>query len=229
MAAIARRAPERPNAFARQSRFLGELASRGIVDEEVRRACTAVVLPAGSRRICADLPAARMFVVEDGVVLVRADPAPGVRSMVVSRCSSGAILPPLAAGEALQSLTDSWLTAVPHDVWRRLVASPEAAALLFAGLEETLLRQRESSRALAGVRHVDRVRVQLLELAAEHGRVCRDGIRIDLPLTHDLIADMIGSARETVTRALEELQRGGFVTRRGRYYQLLVEPESLTA
>ena len=167
--------------------------------------------------------------VEEGVVLVRTAVIPGARSMIVARCSKGAILPPPVVDESLQSLTDAWLTAVPHHVWKRLVSSAEVAERLFEGLEETLRRQRESSRALAGVRNVDRVRVQLLELAGEHGRVCRDGIRVDLPLTHDLLADMVGCARETVTRALEELQREGFVTRRGRYYQLLVEPESLSA
>lgn len=228
MAAIERR-PERLGALARPSRFLGELASRGIVDEQVRRACAAVVLPAGSRRSGSDLPVARMFVVEEGVVLLRARSAPGMRSMIVARCSRGAVLPTLAQGEALQSLTDSWVTAVPHEVWRRLIATAEVAEWLFSGLEETLFRQRESSRALAGVRHVDRVRVQLLELASEHGRVCRDGVRIDLPLTHELIADMVGCARETVTRALEELQREGFVCRHGRYYQLLIAPELLSA
>jgi CRP-like cAMP-binding protein len=59
--------------------------------------------------------------------------------------------------------------------------------------------------------------------------VCRDGIRIDLPLTHDLISDMVGCARETVTRAFDELQREGFVERRGTSYQLRVAPEALSA
>jgi DNA-binding IclR family transcriptional regulator len=38
---------------------------------------------------------------------------------------------------------------------------------------------------------------------------------------------MIGSSRETVTRALDELQRSGFVDRRGHTYRLLVRPEHL--
>jgi len=90
-------------------------------------------------------------------------------------------------------------------------------------------RQRDAARSLAGVRHVDRVRTQLLDLAAEHGRVCRDGVLVDLPLTHDLIADMVGCARETVTRSFEELQRAGFLRRRGRFYQILVPPEALAS
>jgi CRP-like cAMP-binding protein len=196
---------------------------------ELWRACPAVILPAGARRTAAELPPARLFVVEDGIVLVRSFADAGARSMIVARCGPGSILPIPAASEYLQALTDAWLTAVPHAAWRRLLAVPELAERLVAGLEETLLRQREASRSLAAVRNTDRVRRQLLELAREHGRVCRDGIRIDLPLTHDLISDMVGCARETVTRAFDELQREGFVERRGSSYQLRVPPEALQA
>jgi CRP-like cAMP-binding protein len=196
---------------------------------EFWRACTSVIVPAGTRRYAADLPSARILLVHRGVVLVRSPGSAGVRSMILCRCAAGAVLPPPAAAEHIQSLTDAWVTAVPTSAWPRLLSVPEAAARLIAGLEGTLLAQRESARALASVRHVDRVRLQLLELARDHGRVCTDGIRIDLPLTHDLIADMVGCARETATRAFDELQRTGFVERRGRFYQLLVSPESLGA
>lgn len=196
---------------------------------ELWRLCPAVMLPSGSRRAAADLPAARLFVVDEGVVLVRSLGGAGERSMIVARCGPGSIMPVPEANEYLQALTDAWMTAVPQAVWRRFLAVPEVVERLVAGLEETLLRQREASRALAAVRNTDRVRRQLLELAREHGRVCRDGIRIDLPLTHDLISDMVGCARETVTRAFDDLQREGFVERRGTSYQLRVPPEALYA
>jgi hypothetical protein len=40
---------------------------------------------------------------------------------------------------------------------------------------------------------------------------------------------MIGSSRETVTRALDHLQSVGFVVRHGSVYQLLVSPEAVFA
>ena len=129
---------------------------------ELRRACAAVMLPAGARRVASELPAARLFVVEEGVVLARSFAAEGMRSMVIGRCGPGAILPPPAGDELLQSLTDAWLTAIPQAVWHRLLAVPEAADRLIAGLEETLHRQREASRALAGIRNTERVRRQLV-------------------------------------------------------------------
>jgi DNA-binding IclR family transcriptional regulator len=38
---------------------------------------------------------------------------------------------------------------------------------------------------------------------------------------------MVASARETVTRALDELQRSGFLARDGHSYRLLISPEAL--
>ena len=120
-----------------------------VAAHELRRACPAVVLPAGARRSASELPSAKLLIVEDGVVLVRSFADEGTRSMIVARCARGTVLPPPGEGEYLQSLTDAWLTAVPHATWRRLLAVPEIVERLVGGLEETLLRQREASRALA--------------------------------------------------------------------------------
>jgi CRP-like cAMP-binding protein len=59
--------------------------------------------------------------------------------------------------------------------------------------------------------------------------VVRDGTRIDFPISHALLAEMIGSSRETVTRAVDELQRGGFIVRVGSTYRLLVPAEAIFA
>jgi hypothetical protein len=206
-----------------------ELAALAGLEQAARRLCPAVAIPAGARRAASALPPARILVVEGGVTLLRAVGGDGCRSLIMGRYGAGAIILPPGGGEVLQSLTDAWLTAVPEAVWRLLLRSPEAAESVVAGLEDALRRQRDGARSMSGVRHVDRVRSQLLELARDHGRVCRDGVKLDLPLTHDLIADMVGCARETVTRSLEELERSGFVTRRGRLYQLLVPPEAISA
>ena len=57
----------------------------------------------------------------------------------------------------------------------------------------------------------------LLELAREFGRkpAGSNAVRIDMPLTHQRLADMIGSNRVTVTRKLLELQKRGVIAARG--------------
>jgi len=89
----------------------------------------------------------------------------------------------------------------------------------------TLGQKQEAIWTFGSTRHIERVRGKLLQLARNYGRVALDGVRIDLPLSHTLLADMVGSSRETVTRSLDELQRDGFVARRGHNYRLLVSPD----
>jgi CRP/FNR family transcriptional regulator len=57
----------------------------------------------------------------------------------------------------------------------------------------------------------------LSELAREFGRPPAGGnsVLIDMPLTHQRLADMIGSNRVTVTRKLLELQKRGVIAARG--------------
>jgi CRP/FNR family transcriptional regulator len=57
----------------------------------------------------------------------------------------------------------------------------------------------------------------LLELAREFGRKSNGGnaVLIDVPLTHQRLADMVGSNRVTVTRKLLELQKRGLIAGRG--------------
>jgi len=99
--------------------------------------------------------------------------------------------------------------------------------VLLDGVAATLRQKLRSLAMMASLHHVDRVRAKLTELARDHGKVGPDGIRLDFPITHDLLGEMIGSSRETVTRSLDELQREGFVIRQGRSYLLHVPPQEL--
>jgi CRP/FNR family cyclic AMP-dependent transcriptional regulator len=66
-----------------------------------------------------------------------------------------------------------------------------------------------------------RVRNLLARLAAEHGRVTPEGVRIELRITHEEIAEWVGADRSTVTTALKSLQEQGYLHRHGRQLVLL--------
>jgi hypothetical protein len=71
--------------------------------------------------------------------------------------------------------------------------------------------------ALLELRHVDlRVLLLLWHLADRWGHVRADGIHVDLPLTHELIARMIGAHRTTVTVAVRRLKEAGRLGRTDR-------------
>jgi len=170
-----------------------------------------------------------LIVVHEGLVLVRTPVTGSARRTITCYAGAGSFVLPPGEEELLTALTDATVVPISMDDREGLIASPEAARLLVDGLAETLRQKHGAIASMSRPHHVDRVREKLIELAREHGRVGRDGIRLDFPLTHDLLGEMVGSARETVTRALDELQREGFVVRRGRTYSVRLEPEQLAS
>ena len=68
----------------------------------------------------------------------------------------------------------------------------------------------------------------LLRLASEHGLHDDHGLVIGLPLTHEEIATLIGTSRQTVSLLLRELTDAGLVARRGRQL-VLPRPAGLEA
>jgi CRP/FNR family transcriptional regulator, cyclic AMP receptor protein len=84
----------------------------------------------------------------------------------------------------------------------------------------TLRGVRRSQRlalqlAIADLRRIDdRMITLLLHLGDRWGRMTPDGIHIPLRLTHDLIAQLLGAQRPTVTTSLNDLQRAGRLLRR---------------
>ena len=71
-------------------------------------------------------------------------------------------------------------------------------------------------RAIAAQPRLDaRLALLLWHLAARWGRVERAGIRLPLPLTHQLLGCLIGAERPSVTHVLARLSESGVVTGQG--------------
>lgn len=168
---------------------------------------------------------AMLLAVEEGFVVVRGSPAGCARSIITCEGGPGRVLLPPTEDELVLGLGESRLIGITATARDELCEIPAAGQALVQLLEVALSQKRDALSNFAHARHIERVQRKLLHLAQSYGRVGGDGIRIDFPVTHTLLADMIGSSRETVTRALDELQRRGFVARRGHTYRLLVAPE----
>jgi CRP/FNR family transcriptional regulator len=170
-----------------------------------------------------------LLLVEEGKVLLVALRAAATRRMILAVAEAGSLLLPPRPGERLEAATAARITVVTARARAALLRRPEAAAAMVEALEGELRERQESLAQFSSVRHVDRIRDKLLQLARTHGRVVPGGVRIDLPLTHELMGEMVGSARETVTWAFSELAREGFLSREGRTYRLAVAPEALAS
>ncbi len=64
---------------------------------------------------------------------------------------------------------------------------------------------------------------QILKLIEEHGVETREGVQIDFKITHKELADLIGSARENTTSALNRLAREGILDK--KRYRIIVKDE----
>jgi CRP-like cAMP-binding protein len=209
--------------------------SEGLRGEEEARVaavlegCPALVLREGASYPSARLPSAELLLVEDGVLLLTRLRRGASRRMILDVAGPGTVLPRPGPDDRLEVLSAAWVTALPATARADLARIPGAAAALLEGLTSELQESHESLGHFSSVRHVERVRDKLLQLARTHGRVVPGGVRLDLPLTHELLGEMVGSARETVTWAIAQLTREGFVRREGRFYRLSVSPEALAS
>jgi CRP/FNR family transcriptional regulator len=66
----------------------------------------------------------------------------------------------------------------------------------------------------------DRIITLLVSLARKHGRKTDAGTVIEQHLTHEQIAELVGSTRVRVTQSLKSLQSQGRVGKSGKYYTL---------
>lgn len=84
-------------------------------------------------------------------------------------------------------------------------------------LHDRLACQTHRASAHLAILHIaraeDRIRALFNDLAERFGHVTPDGIKIDIDLTHDLIGQLIGSRRPTVTLALERLSVANELTK----------------
>ncbi len=124
----------------------------------------------------------------------------------------------LATGATAEAIVASTLSIVAAgDLAKLISASPDLASAVVAGMTRRLTDLQTLVEHLLVRDTSVRLSVTLLNLASKFGRPAKDGLEeITLPLTHQGLANMIGSNRVTVTRKLLELQRDGAVKSLGR-------------
>lgn len=181
--------------------------------------CPRARLLAGETLLETDFGPVSLLVVERGVVAVVSEPPAG-RRMVVVTAASGDLLAAPRRDQRLRALEEAIVITVGLEARRLLLGRPAVAEAIVGDLLARLREGEESLTNFGSVAHVERVRRKLLQLARRHGTQVDGGVQVDLPLTQALIAEMVGSARETVSGAVRTLERQGFLAREGGRYRL---------
>ncbi|HIK27079.1 MAG: Crp/Fnr family transcriptional regulator [Oscillatoriaceae bacterium SKW80] len=111
----------------------------------------------------------------------------------------------------IESLTPVELNLVPFQPWEELFFS----LISYVQQSEELIRIIRSDRVPM------RLHQFLIWLAEKFGTPVEIGRRIDLRLTHQDIAEFIGTSRVTVTRLIKLFEREGVIVRARRHLILL--------
>jgi len=144
--------------------------------------------------------------------------APGGKESIQWLCMSGEIFglsednhsPYL--GLNAQSLTSSEILCISRkDFNQYLLDHPQLALLVISQLTQRIRTLGDMLLNLASDDVMSRLTKVLTRLCYQHGKLNGDNIILDIPLTQQEIADMIGSSRQTVNSSLSELRKQGYL------------------
>lgn len=159
-----------------------------------------------------------VFLVLDGVVSLSVLLPNGQRILCAFNQPGAMFGFPLVEGErprwsATDAFTDATVALVPRREFERVIAGlPPAVVIRF--FNRVLERQARFAMRLVHCVALDlrgRLALTLLDLATAFGVQQRDGVRVQLPITHENLAEMVGASRERTSKAMAALMAAGII------------------
>ncbi len=132
---------------------------------------------------------------------------------------------PRSASAAADEKSEA-LVLLRADFFKIVSARPEAALAVMVSVVERLRQADEAMADLAFLDVKGRLAKKLLELAAKHGEPTPRGIQVNLFLTQEELAQMVGVTRESVNRHIASFRELGMIDVKGRQF-LILQPEEL--
>lgn len=168
------------------------------------------------------LPGDYMYVLQEGRVKVTKLADEG-REKILGFIDEGgffgemALLDRAPRSASVKTLKPVRLLALSRaDFMSLLRKSPDLALAVIHELTRRLREMDEQASSLSFQRVKERAKGVFMRLA--HDPAATEGHRVTPPLTHQQIADMIGTSRETVTRVVKDLKQEGWLQQDGKRY-----------
>jgi CRP-like cAMP-binding protein len=124
--------------------------------------------------------------------------------------------------EMAEAMKNAIITELPVEVFRELLMGD--AALCFEFMAELGKRRRQLETKLEHLVFKDvqaKLAALLLELGEEYGQENESGVLIGLKITHQEMANLIGSTRETISLTLAQFKKRKLLDMNGRTVVLL--------
>ena len=213
--------------------FLRQVALfAGLEDDQLRTLAKVTVtrtFPKESFIILADEEGDALFVIAKGQVKVSLVSEDG-REVILSLLGPGAVFGELSLLDGkprsanVVATEDTELVMLRRsDFLQLLHRVPQIAISLLA---ELAARLRKTDRKIEGLALLDvtsRISETLLQLASEQGNDTPQGVMVRSRPTHQQLANMSGTTRETVSRVLKRLESQGYIICKGRSLTILRE------
>ena len=166
-----------------------------------------------------------LFVVKEGLVKLVSHSGRGTET-ILHLLPPGAIFGEILFSEDKRAFTalagkDSVVAVLPKQTFARLLSTIPALSMSFIRLLSNRLAKVE--REYAGFGHTwsyHRLASVLLKLSEEHGIATPKGTTLSIRLTHEELANLIGTTRETVTTQMGRFRRMRLIRREGKELHL---------
>ena len=199
---------------------------QGVAPQDLRKIaslCSERRFPRGVRIFREGESADSLYVLKKGMVRLISLSGPG-KETILHILTPDEVFGELFLSEEKRAFTaiateDSLVAIISQDSFVELLSAVPGVALNFIRLLSKRLAKVE--RGLAEFSHTwsyQRLARVLLQLSEKYGHEVPSGTLIDLRLTHEDLANLIGTSRETVTTQLSKFTRLGFLTREAKHF-----------
>ena len=166
-------------------------------------------------------PGEALYVVKEGMVKLASHSGRGTET-ILHLLPPGAVFGEILLSEHKRAFTalaetDATVSVLPKHALVQLLSTVPAFSMNFIRLLSMRLAKVEME--FAGFGHTwsyHRLAKVLMELGAEHGIKTPKGTVLSLRLTHEELANLIGTTRETVSTQMGRFRRMGLIRREGK-------------
>ncbi len=186
--------------------------------QRIARLCAERRFPRGAAIFSRDDPADFLCIVKEGLVRLASLSDKGAET-ILHVFKPGDIFGELLLAEARRAFTataatDVVVTVVSRRNFVELLSSVPAVAETFIRLlSRRLVKVEREFAAFGHTWSYHRLAMVLLDFARQHGVRTPKGTKIQVRLTHEDLAKLIGTTRETVTTQMNKLSRKGLLRR----------------
>ena len=190
---------------------------------------------AGTLIMSQDEPSDSLFIIQRGTVKLVMFGESG-RQVTLGTLGPGEFFGEISAfdgkerGVSAVAAEDATVLILDRDeLFEHLAKFPATAVSFLVEMSRRMRRQHELIASLALSDVSQRLARTLVDLAREHGAEEPEGLVLFRRPTQQELANMVGSCRETVSRALSGFTRRGLVQTRGRHLALTPDLLALAA